>query len=186
MVSRGRGSHETEHQAAHRSSDRQGRVVHVSTDGAPAGDPQLEVVRASLSDKAVLRRLVQLYYYDFSEWTGNDIDEHEEFGHRYLDHYWTDRDSHPFLIRQAGRWAGFALVRTDGVNDMSEFFVMQKYRRSGVGRDAARLVFALFPGAWQVRQLHGNDAATAFWRAVVPSGHAETVTEEGPVQLFTI
>ena len=86
----------------------------------------------------------------------------------------------------AGRWAGFILVRTEGVNDMSEFFVMRKYRRSGTGREAARRVFALFPGAWQVRQLHGNDAATAFWRAVVPSGYEETVTGEGPVQRFTI
>jgi predicted acetyltransferase len=158
----------------------------VSTEGAPAEEPQLEVVRASLSDKAVLRRLVQLYHYDFSEWNGDDVDEHGEFAHRYLDHYWTDQDSHPFLIRQAGQWAGFALVRTEGVNDMSEFFVMRKYRRSRVGRDAARLVFALFPGAWHVRQLHGNDAATAFWRAVVPNGYEETVTKEGPVQRFTI
>ena len=86
----------------------------------------VELVRASLSDKAVLRRLLQLYRYDFSEWNGDDVDEHGEFGHRYLDHYWTDQDSHPFLIRQAGRWAGFALVRTEGVNDMSEFFVMRK------------------------------------------------------------
>jgi predicted acetyltransferase len=69
---------------------------------------------------------------------------------------------------------------------MSEFFVMRKYRRGGVGREAARLVFALFPGAWQVRQLHGNDAATAFWRAVVPNGYEEAVTEEGLVQRFAI
>jgi predicted acetyltransferase len=144
------------------------------------------VARAPLSDKAVLRRLVQLYHYDFSEWNGDDVDEHGEYGHRYLDHYWTDPDSHPFLIRQAGRWAGFALVRTAGVTDMSEFFVMRKYRRGGVGREAARLVFALFPGAWQVRQLRGNDVATAFWRAVVPDGYEEAVTQEGLVQRFTI
>jgi predicted acetyltransferase len=146
----------------------------------------VELVRASLSDKAVLRRLLQLYRYDFSAWNGDDVDEHGEFGHLYLDHYWTDPDSHPFLIRCAGPWTGFALVRTAGVNDMSEFFVVRKYRRTGVGREAARRVFAMFPGAWQVRQVHGNDAATAFWRAVVPSGYEETVTEEGPVQRFTI
>lgn len=146
----------------------------------------LELVRASLSDKAVLRRLLQLYHYDFSAWNGDDVDEHGEFSHRYLDHYWTDSDSHPFLLRYAGRWAGFALVRTEGVNDMSEFFVMRKYRRTGVGREAAQRIFAMFPGAWQVRQLHGNDEATAFWRTVVPSDHEETVTNEGPVQRFMI
>jgi predicted acetyltransferase len=146
----------------------------------------VELVQASVSDKAVLRHLLQLYRYDFSEWNGDDVDEHGEFRHLYLDHYWTDRDSHPLLIRHAGRWAGFALVRTESVNDMCEFFVMRKYRRAGVGREAAQRVFAMFPGAWQVRQLHGNDAATAFWRAVVPAGYQETVIEEGLVQRFTI
>lgn len=52
----------------------------------------VEVIRAGVSDKAVLRRLLQLYHYDFSEWTGDDVDEHAEFAHPYLDHYWTDPD----------------------------------------------------------------------------------------------
>jgi predicted acetyltransferase len=145
----------------------------------------VEVVRASLSDKAVLRRLLQLYHYDFSELTGEDLDEHGEFAHHYLDHYWTDPASHPLLIRHEGRLAGFALVRTEPVNDIAEFFVIRKYRRAGVGREAARRVFAMFPGAWQVRQLHDNDAATAFWRAVAPAGYEETVTAEYRVQHFT-
>jgi predicted acetyltransferase len=146
----------------------------------------VELLRASVRDKAVLRRLLQLYHYDLSEWTGEDVDEHGEFPHRYLDHYWTDPDSHPFLIRLANECAGFALVRTDGVNDMAEFFVMRKYRRTGIGREAARRVFAMFPGPWQVRQLHGNDAAIAFWRAVVPSDYEETTVDEVTIQRFTV
>lgn len=146
----------------------------------------VEVVRARMGDKAVLRRLLQLYHYDFSEWTGDDVDEHGEFAHTYLDHYWTDPDSHPFLIRCEGQWAGLALVRTAGINDMGEFFVMRKYRRRGVGRDAARQVFAMFPGPWQVRQLQGNDTATAFWRTVIPDGYTESFTEAGPAQRFNV
>lgn len=146
----------------------------------------VEVVRARVGDKTVLRRLLQLYHYDFSEWSGDDVDEHGEFAHLYLDHYWTDPDSHPFLIRCDGRFSGLALVRTAGINDMAEFFVMRKYRRHGVGRQAARQVFEMFPGEWQVRQVHGNDAATAFWRSVLPDGYQESLTEEGPVQRFSI
>lgn len=77
-------------------------------------------------------------------------------------------------------------MRTVGVNDMAEFFVMRKHRRVGVGREAARQVFAMFPGPWQVRQLQGNDAATAFWRSVVPGDYQEAVTADGPVQRFTL
>ena len=53
----------------------------------------VELVRASVSDKAVLRRLLQLCHYDFSEWNGDDVDEHGGFRHLHLDHYWTDPDS---------------------------------------------------------------------------------------------
>jgi predicted acetyltransferase len=144
------------------------------------------LVQASIHDKTVLRRLLQFYHYDFSEWNGDDVDEHGEFAHRYLDHYWTDPGSQPFLIRRSDRWAGFALVRTGPVHDMSEFFVMRKFRRTAVGREAARLLFQLFPGEWEIRQLHGNEAATRFWHAVIPAGYTETITPEGPVQCFTV
>jgi hypothetical protein len=33
----------------------------------------VELVRATVSDKAVLRRLLQLYHYDFSDWNGDDV-----------------------------------------------------------------------------------------------------------------
>jgi hypothetical protein len=105
----------------------------------------VELVQASVHDKAVLRLLVQLYHYDFSEWNGDDVDEHGEFTHLYLDHYWTDPGSRPFLIRAADQWAGFALVRTGAVHDMSEFFIMRKFRRAAVGREAARLLFHAGP-----------------------------------------
>ncbi len=36
----------------------------------------VELVRASMSDKAVLRQLLQLCHYDFSEWNGDNVDEH--------------------------------------------------------------------------------------------------------------
>jgi len=146
----------------------------------------VELVEASIHDKTVLRRLLQFYRYDFSEWNGDDVDEHGEFAHQYLDHYWTDPGSRPFLIRRSDRWAGFALVRIGPVHDMSEFFVMRKFRRTAVGREAARLLFQLLPGEWKIRQLHGNEAATRFWHAVIPAGYTETITPAGPVQCFTV
>jgi predicted acetyltransferase len=34
---------------------------------------------------------------------------------------------------------------------MSEFFVLRKYRRQGIGRTAAVELFERFPGPWRVR-----------------------------------
>src|SRR5215471_15872892 len=46
----------------------------------------IDLVPAELVDKAVLRNLLELYRYDFSEFTGDDVDEHGLYGYPYLDH----------------------------------------------------------------------------------------------------
>jgi predicted acetyltransferase len=56
----------------------------------------------------------------------------------------------------------------------------------------ARQVFDRFPGRWQVRELHNNTPAQAFWRAII-GRYTEGPFEEqqwdddvwrGPVQWF--
>ena len=146
----------------------------------------VEVLEAKVEDKSVVRRLLELYLYDFSEFTDADVDAHGGFGYRFLDNYWTEDDRRPFLFRAGGAWAGLALVRVGVPHDMAEFFVMRKYRRGGVGRAAAREVFARFPGPWQVRQEPTNPAATRFWHTAIPVAFEEDTTESGPVQRFSM
>src|SRR5947208_2729626 len=119
----------------------------------------LDVFEASLSDKPVLRQLLQLYLYDFSEIDGRDLDEHGVYGYRFLDHYWTETGRHPFLFRCEGQWSGFALIRAGEPNSVAEFFVLRKYRRLGVGARAGQHLFARFPGNWMVEQVAGNPGA---------------------------
>lgn len=126
----------------------------------------------SIEDNIVLRHLMQLYLYDFSEFAGWDLDEHALFGYKYLDFYWVEPNRHPYLIRVDGHIAGFALVtgNTDDVGNharLSEFFVVRKYRRQGVGEAAARMVFGRFPGRWVVSEMEENVPAQAFWRGVI-------------------
>jgi predicted acetyltransferase len=147
---------------------------------------EVEVVAAEIADKSVLRNLLELYLHDFSEMTASDVDEHGLFGYDRLDNYWTEPDRRPFLIRADGRLAGFALVRSGAPHDMAEFFVMRRHRRGGVGLLAARAVFAMFPGEWQVREMAANAAATAFWRRAIPVPFEEEVIAAGPVQRFRI
>ncbi|MCU1465149.1 MAG: hypothetical protein JWM72_1077 [Actinomycetia bacterium] len=145
----------------------------------------IEVLEATVEDKPVLRRLLELYLHDFSELTYADVDAHGRFGYPYLDLYWTEPERRPFLFRVAGRWAGFALVRTGVPHDMAEFFVLRKHRRTGVGVEAASDLFARFPGDWQVRQMTANAGATAFWHRAIPFEFTEEVTANGRVQHFS-
>lgn len=145
----------------------------------------VEVIEASQEDRTVLRRLLQFYHYDFSEFDDADVDSHGEFPHRYFDHYWTEPDRRPFLFRVNGAWAGLALVFTGDPHDIAEFFVMRKYRHRGVGAEAAAHLFERFPGSWTVRQQLSNPAATTFWRKAIPYPFHETVRNAEVVQTFT-
>ena len=145
----------------------------------------VELVPASLNDKAVFRRLLQLYHYDFSEFDGSDVNSHGEYLHRYLDEYWTDPDRRAFLFRIGGAWAGLALVFTGEPRDMAEFFVLRKYRGHGVGAQAAASLFERYPGRWTVRQQITNPAATAFWRKAIRYPFQENQQGAEIVQSFT-
>ncbi len=158
----------------------------------------VDIRPVAYTDKSVLRNLMELYLYDFSEFDGVDVNGHGRYEYRYLDYYWTENSRHPYFIYSDGRLAGFALVRDvegkDGekVHHIAEFFVMRKYRHKDVGKTAAFWLFRHFRGKWQVEELESNLPAQNFWRNVIgeiTQGEFQEIRLEtwaGPVQEFYI
>lgn len=142
-----------------------------------------ELAPASNAEQALLENLAQLYCYDFSEMLEMHVDESGRFSGVDLTPYFRDETKHPFLLRVEDKIAGFALVSArskitgkPGVFDMTEFFVLRRFRRHGVGRAAAFAAFDRFGGPWEVRQREDNPNATAFWRRTIDeytAGHYE-------------
>jgi predicted acetyltransferase len=148
----------------------------------------------------VLDNLAELYQHDFTEFDDrDDVGDDGRFGFDKLPLYWIEPGRHPFLVKVDGKYAGFALVREVShfgadarVADMTEFFVMRKYRRKGVASHVARAVFDMFPGPWEVRVIHNNTPAQAFWRRIVGEYTSGAYTERevnderwnGPVLTF--
>jgi len=158
----------------------------------------IKLEKSTINQKSILRNLLELYNYDFTEFDPDDVDEHGLYGYKYLDHYWTEADRYPFLIKVNGKLAGFVLVRKKGTNSsnysiysIAEFFVMKKYRKAGVGKKVANLVFDMFEGEWKVGQIESNVPAQRFWRKVISeytTGKFEEVREadwDGPIQRFS-
>jgi len=160
----------------------------------------IEISPATITERPILRNLMELYQYDFSEFDGADLSSLGYYDYPYFDHYWVDPERMPFLVRVDGNLAGFALVARfnylTGLKDnwvMAEFFVLRKYRRQGVGEHVARFIFDQFPGEWQVGQITENQAAAAFWRKVIARYTHENFREHnldndnwrGLVQIFS-
>src|SRR6266403_2441861 len=100
---------------------------------------------ATLADSPLLSNLLELYIHDLSEaFPSIELKPDGRFGYDKLALYWSEPDRRfPFLIRCDARVVGFALATrgspaTDDPNvfDVAEFFVIRRYRRSGVGQRA--------------------------------------------------
>ncbi len=159
----------------------------------------IDIVEATREDERVLERLLQFYQYDFSEIMGGDVEDDGVFHYVSLGDVWEDNRAHVYIMRVEGLLAGAAIVieRSHFTGDtdvayMDEFFVMRKYRRTGVGSEMATRLFDMFPGRWEVAEVAPNSDGTAFWRAVIGrymDGDFEERVEDsdkwqGPVQTF--
>lgn len=134
----------------------------------------ISIESIKLEQKSVFVQMMELYNYDFSEFSDGDINEYGYFGYPYIDNYWNEEGRYPFFIRVDGKLAGLVLVRScceyndlPDPHNIAEFFVMKKYRHKGVGKAAAGKIFDTFRGGWEIAQWSNNLPAQKFWRKVV-------------------
>jgi predicted acetyltransferase len=162
---------------------------------------ELELTRILAADHAeqnVLGNLLELYIHDLSEsFPFVQLGSDGRFGYPGLESYWTESAKRfAFLIKEAGKVAGFALVTVGSpaaqepdVYDLAEFFVLRGHRRSGLGRRAALRLWQQLPAEWIVRCSESNPSALAFWNKVVAEfthGTAQTSSWAGKTSQFRV
>jgi predicted acetyltransferase len=135
---------------------------------------KVELLLAQPDQLPTLRNLWQLYVHDFTEFIDEEVDEsglyQDDFDfRRYFERpgFWA------YVPRVGGNIAGFVLI-SDRMMDRSqkgrvidEFFVLNRYRRRGVGRSLAFQTFDTYRGLWEIGELGPNTPAQAFWRRVI-------------------
>lgn len=131
-------------------------------------------VKQDFDQQNVLKNLLKMYCYEWSQYNLSDVDEKGEFEfEHYLPTYWTHKDRHALLVRVGDTWAGFALMDKDFYvhneydHAMAEFFIMYKYRRNGVGSYVARRILEMFPGNWELGRNPKNIGSVKFWDHVL-------------------
>lgn len=158
-------------------------------------DVSVDVSSARQREAPILENLLQLYLHDFSEFEDIRPGDDGRYAYPYLAHYWEDPARYPFLIRVDGDLAGFALLRLEAdpmtgqqAMDVAEFFVLRHFRRQGVGAQAARRLWDLFPGQWHVRVLKSNESGYHFWEKTIGeytnSRFSESVAERDAQTVF--
>ncbi len=73
-----------------------------------------------------------------------------------------------FLLYADGLSVEFAAVRVDpDIREVCEFYIIPSMRKRCLGKAFALLLFAHFPGRWQIKQLEAARYATCFWTKVI-------------------
>ena len=73
---------------------------------------------------------------------------------------------------------GFCLAEINlNLRDIAEFYIIPSARKNNLGLILASIIFEMYPGNWQVRQIQGADKATAFWRKVISKQTDNKYTE---------
>jgi len=124
-------------------------------------------------EKEILKNLLEKYNYEFSQYNDLDVNNLGLYGYDYLDNYWTENNRFPFFIKVNGKLAGFILindypeVNIETKYTLSEFFIMHKYRRLGIGKYAVNYILNKFKGRWQLKYHPKNEISKSFWTKAI-------------------
>ena len=132
---------------------------------------EIVLCRATPEKRDVLFRLLQYSLFEESLTDFNEMNDDALFDYPWFDAYFIEPEREAYFIRENGsdRLLGFAMVRAheDGRHSIAEFMVIPKYRRRGVGSQAAKACFALHNGLWEVKPAYGSEQAKRFWQKVI-------------------
>jgi len=131
--------------------------------------------------RPVWDRLVHAYEFEFSRLTGKEpapdgtMAPDTILGGKVRGWIWW----------QDGLPAGLAAVIDHGDHrEVTEFYVVPRWRGRGQGREQAAALFDTAPGRWVVKQLANACDAQAFWRKTLASMPCQNLSETKIVDPF--
>ena len=122
-----------------------------------------------IKDQEKLERLLQIYLHDVSLYFPIDFDS-EKVMYVYDDitKYFEDNNYKAFYIKYNNNIAGFILLDiVNNVNVIQEMFVLNNYKKQGLGKKAVTEIFDMFKGDWLIKVLPLSKQAEMFWTKVI-------------------
>lgn len=125
--------------------------------------------RIDKSEEEKLNKLLQLYLHDLSYDFKIEFDSKTGlYLYNKLDKYFNKSGNHAYFIKIDDDIIGFVFV--DKLNDgmcVQEFFVMNNYKRLGIGSKIAFNLFDKFKGNWIVKAVPLSLRAENFWKSTI-------------------
>jgi predicted acetyltransferase len=141
-----------------------------------------EITRVGPESEPILLNLLEYYLHDMAEWFQFDIGDDGRYGYDMSRHW--EKDDAVYLARVDGKPAAFAFLSTagkwleDAHIDVEEFFVVRRFRRTGIGKRFISTLWDQQTGIWLIRVLEANAPAVPFWRNSVSSYTGDDYRED--------
>lgn len=133
----------------------------------------LRIELVGRDDKEVLENLLQFYLHEKCKYEPIHLLETGRFQYEDIENYFSVAGHTPYFIRVRGRLAGFVLIKQIESHTkkpcfaIAEFFVLEPYRKLGIGEEIARSIFNTHNGAWQIHIHSDNKAGREFMNKVL-------------------
>ena len=136
---------------------------------------QMTLERIGTDRAPALNNLFQMYGCEFSQYHEWDVDENGFFEVDELDDFLDvgNEEFASYFVKVDGKIAGFVLVCPGEAGDrhtswqIEEFFVLPKYRCTGISKQAFFEILRRYKGSWQILFHHKNVASVNFWDKAV-------------------
>jgi predicted acetyltransferase len=131
-------------------------------------DITIELVKRE--EKEILENIIEKYCYEFSQYNNRDVNDSGLYGYDDLDCYWDKENWYPFFIKVDNKLAGFVMFNDDPESNkyesnygISDFFILYKYRRNGIGQYCVKHILDKYKGKWQIKFHSKNEISKKFW-----------------------
>lgn len=135
----------------------------------------LTLAAASPADTDVVYRLLQLYYFEASAWSGETIASDGTYDCARADVHATLRDTPTWarLLWLDGVLCGFVLVdevdfQGKRIPELADLFVLPTHRGKGIAREVVARLVVPGSGPWLLATFRNDTTAHAFWRRNLP------------------
>lgn len=129
----------------------------------------IKLKEISLNKKNILDNLIQLYLHDISLDFPIDFDSSTGlYKYDNIKKYFKNENNKAFFILNNKEIVGFILLdfSIDKII-IQEMFILNNYRRMGIGKIAVNLIFDKFKGIWEIKSLPCSINAERFWTSTI-------------------
>ncbi|WDG08983.1 GNAT family N-acetyltransferase [Vibrio campbellii] len=148
----------------------------------------ISIRKATITDLAAFSMLWQFYQYHQSSFEHEDVDENGRFDidEEYLEDVLNGKEEcDAYLVLSDGCIAGFSTVEPTEIAgkeipELSDIFILPKYRNSGVAKLVVEKLMLSQPGEWHVAVYKKDAQALSYWESLFSRLEIQQATKLNP------